>query len=77
MATPSNGSGNGNGPGVIGIVARFSHKVVDALSPQFLTLLLLNALFFAMMFWYIGARAEHSMSVIQQLLTNCLKAKPL
>jgi hypothetical protein len=74
-ATPRNG--NGNGPGIVGVVARFSGKVVDALSPQFLTLILLNALFFGMMFWYIGARAEHSMTIIQQLLTNCLKDKPL
>jgi len=64
-----------NGTGIVGAVSRFSHHVVNALAPQFLALIILNALFFGAMFWYVDARARHSVDIINQLLLSCLNRR--
>lgn len=50
-------------------------SVVSNLSPQFLTLILVNLLFMAVLYWYIGARAQHTAALIDKLLTACLQAR--
>jgi hypothetical protein len=64
-----------NGTGIVGAVSRFSHHVVNALAPQFLALIVLNSLFLGIFFWYVDARAAHSMEVINQLLLSCLNKR--
>ena len=72
-AAPPNEPKNGNGT-ILGAVSRFGSQVVGSLAPQFLPLLIVNAFFMAAFVWYVNARAEHTMSVVQQLLTTCLSA---
>jgi hypothetical protein len=66
----SENGANGNHRGTI---SRLGSQAIRALTPQFLALILLNMLFFAVLFWYLDARAKHSVEVINQLLTSCLK----
>jgi hypothetical protein len=51
---------------------RLGSQVIHGLSPQFLALIIINALFIGVLFWFVDARARHSVAVIQQLLTSCL-----
>ena len=47
--------------------------VVRALAPQFLALLVVNVLFLMALWWFVDARAVHSMEVINRLLNACLE----
>jgi hypothetical protein len=64
-----NGTGNGNHRGV---VARLASQAIHALSPQFLALIIVNMIFIGMLFWYIEGRAQHTMTIVNQLLQACL-----
>jgi hypothetical protein len=59
-------------PGIIHAGIKLAGQVSNSLAPQFLALLIVNALMFGGMLYYIGARAEHTMTIINQLLTACL-----
>ena len=48
-------------------------QIVHNLTPQLLALILLNILFIGLLFWFIGARADHTTAVMQQLLDSCLQ----
>jgi len=66
-------SGNGNGkPTTIGALSSLSEKLVGALPPQFLALVVINVLFLGALFWFIDARANHAAEVLNQLLSSCL-----
>lgn len=56
------------------IILKLGSQVVHALPPQFLGLILVNMIFIGVLFWYIDARAQHSVAVINQLLARCLQA---
>jgi hypothetical protein len=57
-------------------LAQLGSQIIAALSPPFLMLILLNILFIGILFWFVDARAQHSMAVINQLLHACLKDQP-
>lgn len=44
---------------------------VRALAPQFLALVLLNALFLVLLFWFVDGRARHTAALIAQLMASC------
>ena len=64
-----------HGPGVTGAVSRISSQVVSSLKPQFLALILVNAIFMGVFIWYIDARARHAAEIMRQLFETCLKDK--
>lgn len=47
---------------------------IRTLPPAFLLLFLINALFLAVLFWYVDARGKHAAEIIQQLLQSCLRS---
>ncbi len=64
---------NQGGTGILARVFRLSHHVIGALSPQFLTLIIINAIFVIVFVWFIDKRAQYSMTIMQQLLDTCLQ----
>lgn len=56
-----------------GLVATVSEKLIRALPPSLIVIVLLNLGFLAAFVWHIDARADHSVTVIKQLLDTCLK----
>ena len=68
------GRRNGNGT-ALGAISRVTHHIIEALSPQFLALLILNGVLFGVFIWYVDARADNTAHVIQQLLDSCLQQK--
>jgi hypothetical protein len=66
---PNDGS---NHTTIVQAGVRLGSQVIHGLSPQFLALIVINALFIGVLFWFVDARARHSVAVIQQLLTSCL-----
>ena len=58
---------------LINSLTQVGTQIVSSLTPQLLVLILLNLMFIALLFWFIGARAEHSAAIMQQLLDSCLQ----
>jgi hypothetical protein len=73
-AKPGNGA-NGHTT-VIQAGIKLGSHVVTSLAPQFLALILVNVLFIGALFWYVDARAKHSVDIIEHLLAQCLKTQP-
>jgi hypothetical protein len=65
---------NGSGT-ILGVAARLGSRVIHALAPQFLALILLNIVFLGLLVWYIDARADHAAAVMKQLLDTCLQRR--
>jgi len=63
---------NGTNITVVGAVHKLSSQLISAMTPQFLALVVVNIAFLGLFIWYIGARADHAASIMQQLLDNCL-----
>lgn len=75
MATP-NGSNNGKPPvTTVSALSSLSEKLVSALPPQFLALVIINALVVGGLIWFVDARAKHTAAVLNQLLQACLQTK--
>jgi hypothetical protein len=55
-----------------GLLAGIGEKLIHALPPHFLVLVLINAMFLGILFWFVDARARHTAAVLNQLLTACL-----
>ena len=74
--SPSPESQHGNGRSrpvtTAGMLSSLSERLVSALPPQFLALLLINAMALGLLFWFVDARAKHTAQVLNQLLTACL-----
>lgn len=58
-----------------GVISRLGSLVIHALPHQFLVIVLLNVMMLGAMFWFISVRAEHSMSIMNQLLASCLEGR--
>jgi type VI protein secretion system component VasF len=65
-------NGNGKPTTTAGMLSSLSEKLVSALPPQFLALILINAAVLGFLFWFIDARAKHTAAVLNQLLQACL-----
>jgi len=48
-------------------------RLITALPAQFLTLVVINILALGFLFWFVDARANHTASVLNQLLQACLQ----
>jgi len=48
-------------------------RLITALPAQFLTLVVINVLALGFLFWFVDARANHTASVLNQLLQACLQ----
>ena len=55
---------------------KLGSAVVHSLAPQFLALLLINGLMLAALFWFVDARARHTVAIVNQLLAACLQGRP-
>jgi hypothetical protein len=66
---------NGNGNTIIGAGVKLGSAVVEALTPNFLALLLINALFLGLLYWFVDARARHTVELVNRLLETCLQNK--
>lgn len=60
-------------PGVVQAGLKLGNTVVSSLAPQFLALILINALFLGAMYWFIDARARHTVDLVNRLLATCLE----
>jgi hypothetical protein len=65
-------NGNGGHTTVVQAAIKLGGQAAHTLGPQFLALIIVNAMFLAALFWFVDARARHSVDVIQQLLQACL-----
>jgi hypothetical protein len=68
-------NGNGKPTTAAGMLSSLSEKVVSALPPQFLALVIVNVLFLGALFWFVDARAKHTADVLNQLLQACLSTQ--
>jgi low temperature requirement protein LtrA len=66
---------NGNGNGIIGAGVKLGNSIVNALTPQYLALIILNMLSLFLLYWFVDARAKHTVEVINRLLATCLQNK--
>jgi hypothetical protein len=66
---------NGSNNTIIGAGVKLGSAVVEALTPNFLALLLINALFLGLLYWFVDARARHTVELVNRLLETCLQAK--
>ena len=71
MTEPGNGNGNGHTT-IVQSGFKLGGQVITHLLPQFLALVIVNALFLCAFVWFVDRRAQHSVEVIQQLLRSCL-----
>lgn len=62
-------------PSLVQAGASIASQLVRSLAPQFLALVIVNVIFLAALFWFVDARAEHTASVLNQLLSACLQQK--
>ena len=53
---------------------KLGSHVVSSLAPQFLALILINALFLGALYWFVDARARHTVELVNHLLEACLKS---
>jgi hypothetical protein len=60
---------------ILGVAARLGGRLINALAPQYLALILINAIFLGLFVWYIDARAQHAREIMQQLLDACLQRR--
>jgi len=70
---PPTVNGNGNHTTIVGAGLKLGHGVINALSPNFLALLLINVLFLGTLYWYVDARARHTAELVEKLLNACLQ----
>jgi hypothetical protein len=60
---------------ILGVASRLGGRLINALAPQYLALILINAAFMALFVWFIDTRADHTTAVMQQLLDSCLQRR--
>jgi hypothetical protein len=65
-AGPANGNGHTT---IVSSVTRLAHS----LPSQFLALLVLNGVMLGLLFWFVDARARHTVEIMNHLLDACLK----
>jgi type VI protein secretion system component VasF len=56
-----------------GLLASISERLIRVLPPAFLMLIFINVLALGFLFWFVDARANHTASVLNQLLQACLQ----
>ena len=65
-------SSNGNGKVTVGALG---HKIVSALPPAFLLLILMNVLFMGATLWVINHNAEQRNALLTKIVEQCLLEK--
>ena len=74
MAEPPPPHVNGNGnTTIVAAGLKLGHGVVNALSPNFLALILINVLFLGTLYWFVDGRARHTAELLQQMMSVCLQ----
>jgi hypothetical protein len=53
-------------------LANVGTQILASLTPQLLAIILLNIVFIGLFIWFIDARANHTVMVMQQLLDACI-----
>ena len=71
---PSKDSGSRNGSkGVIAGAFDLSNRLVSALPPAFLMLVLINALFIALVFWFMDSQSKQRTAMVEKLVDKCME----
>lgn len=60
-------------PSLISAGVSIGSQLVRSLAPQFLALIIITAMALGGLFWFVDARAEHTVTLINQLLQACLQ----
>lgn len=55
---------------------KLGQSVIHRLSPQFIAVIVINAMFLLLLFWFLDARATSTASVLNQLLQSCMAKQP-
>lgn len=61
--------------GLIEAGVKLGSQVVHSLAPQFLALCLVNVLVLGALYWFIDARARHTVALVNQLLAGCMQVR--
>ena len=69
---PKNGNGHGHTT-IISAGVKLGNTVLQSLSPNFLALLILNVLMLGVLYWFVDARARHTVEIVNKLLAACLQ----
>jgi hypothetical protein len=59
--------------GIVEAGVKLGSAVVHSLGPAFLALVLVNVLMLGALYWYVDARAQHTVTIVNQLLAACLQ----
>jgi len=62
---------NGNGNTII----KLGSSIVNALTPQYLALIIVNVVSLFLLYWFVDARAKYTVDLINKLLAQCLQNK--
>jgi hypothetical protein len=71
MGTTASGGNGGNGR-YGGLITQLPDKLIKALPPAFLLLILINIAFLGTTMWMVNHNAEARNLMIQKILENCL-----
>ena len=72
MAAATNGNGNGRH----GLLAGVSDKLIRALPPAFLLLVLINIAFLGTTMWMVQHNAEARNAMLTKIIESCLEKRP-
>ena len=61
--------------GTIGAVTDISTKLIGALPPAFLMLVLLNLAFLGMVMWFLADQIDRRTALVTQIVTRCMEIK--
>jgi hypothetical protein len=61
--------------GTIGAVTDISSKLIGALPPAFLMLVLLNVVFLGLVMWFLADQIDRRTALVTQIVTRCMEIK--
>jgi len=59
--------------GIVGQLARTSEKLISALPPAFLLLVLINVIFLALVMWFLNAQMAQRTTMIEKFADRCME----
>ena len=69
---PGNGSSQNGSKGVIAGAFDLSSKLITALPPAFLMLMLMNVIFMGIVMWFLNSQMHMRVEMIEALMNKCL-----
>lgn len=66
-------NGNGGHTTIVSAGFKLGNSVVASLAPNFLALLIMNAIVLGFLYWFVDARARYTVELVNKLLASCLQ----